>query len=283
MKRNKTMGIVWLIIAAALTLLLIQGLMGGLPGPRNLPSLFRGDGSDMDEDWVTDGPGSATQQNEFAGKDIHHFKAELRSLPLFVGASADGKVHVDFLDGAEKFCKIRSGGGSVSVKQKGKHNASSGKVRVSLPAAWQGDLELEGVSGSVMLDGITADSLDLEAVSGSVTITGCAIGSMDLETVSGSVSADGSFRKVSSETVSGSVRVDFKEAPGGRCKFESVSGSVTLGLPHDSGYTLDYSSMSGSFSDEITGVSGSKKGSSKNGDGGIPISVSTVSGSVRVR
>lgn len=280
MKRNKVFAVVWLAVALALTLLLIQGLSKGFSSNGGFQSLW--DRLDRGGDGLAEGNGSTTLRNEFAGTDIHQVKAELRSLPLFVEASSDGKVHVDFLDGAEGFCKLRSGGGSVSVEQKRKSKGASGSVRVSLPSSWQGDLELEGVSGPVMLDGITADSLDLESVSGAVAITGCAIGSLDLETVSGSVSADGSFRKVSSETVSGSVRVDFKDAPGGRCKFESVSGSVTLGLPHGTGYTLDFSSMSGSFNDEITGISGSKKGSSKNGDGGIPIKVSTMSGSIKV-
>lgn len=283
MKRNKTMGIVWLVVAAALTLLLIQGLMGGLPGPRKLPSLFRGDGSDMDGDSLTAGPGSTTQENVFSGTDIRRVKLELRSLPMVFVASADGSLHVDFLDGAENFCKIRSGGGSVSVEQRQKPRVVSGKVRVSLPASWKGDLDLECVSGSVNMDGISAESVSLEAVSGTVTISACTVNRLDLETVSGSLSADGGFGRVSSETVSGSIKVDFRDAPAGKCKFESVSGSVTLGLPHGTGYTLDYSSMSGSFSDEITGTNGSRKVSSRNGDGGIPIIVSTMSGSVRVR
>ena len=280
MKRNKVFAIVWLVVALALTLLLIQGLSKGFSGNGGFQSLW--DRLDRGGDGLAEGGGSTTQKNEFAGSDIHQVKTELRSIPLYIEASSDGKVHVDFLDGAEGFCKLRSGGGSVAVKQNRNHNGASGSVRVSLPSSWQGDLELEGVSGPIMMDGITADSLDLESVSGAVAITGCAIGSLELETVSGSVSADGSFRKVSSETVSGSVRVDFRDSPGGRCKFESVSGSVTLGLPHGTGYTLDFSSMSGSFNDEITGISGSKKGSSKNGDGGIPIKVSTMSGSIKV-
>lgn len=283
MKRNKALALVWLVVALALTLLLIHGLSKGFSGHDGFQSLMSRLDRDDDGAGPADGSGGTTQQNEFAGGDIRKFKAEMQSLPLIVGLSSDGKVHVDFLDGAEGFCKLRSGGGSVAVKQNRNHNGASSSVRVSLPAAWQGKLELEGVSGPVRMDGITADSLDLESVSGDVTITGCAIGSLEMETVSASVSADGSFKKVSSETVSGSVRVNFKESPGGKCTFDSVSGSVTLGLPHGTGYTLDFSSMSGSFSDEITGTSGGRKGTSKNGDGDVTIKVSTMSGSVKLR
>lgn len=270
MKQNRTMGIVWIAVALVLVLILVQGLRRGFPDLTGLHGL-------------AGNKENTARTNLFPGDEIRRISTELKSLSLEIEASDDGNVHVDFLDGAEEFCRLSSGGGKVSVEQGMKSlGKSSCKVRISIPSAWKGDLDLGSVSGSVRLDGITAGLLELEGVSGSATISACTIGSLDMELVSGSVRAEGSFDRVSCETVSGSIRVDFGKAPEGKCKFESASGSVNLVLPHDCGYTLDYSSMSGSFSDEITGASGGKKGTSRNGNGSVPIKVSTMSGSIKV-
>ncbi|MBP5464602.1 MAG: DUF4097 family beta strand repeat protein, partial [Treponema sp.] len=228
------------------------------------------------------GQGSLTKENSFPVKDIRRIEAERRSLPLEVTVSGDSQIHIDFMDGAENWCKLAAGSSKLSVEERKSYKEPSGRVRVSLPAAWRGKLDLECVSGAVKMNGIQATSVDLEAVSGTVTIEGCSVGTLDLESVSGSVRAEGAFNRISVETVSGSVKLVCTEPPTEKCRFESVSGSVNLSLPHTAGYTLTYKSMSGSFSDGITGTSGGNKGTSCNGDGSVPISVSTMSGSIKV-
>lgn len=281
MKKNTIMGIVWIAVATILTLLLIQGLTGGFPRIGHLPSLTEPAG----DEWVggSSGQGSLTKENSFPANDIRQFEAELKALPLTIEASKDGMIHVDFLDGAENWCKLSSRGSKLSVEEKKMHKGTSGKVCVSLPASWRGNLDLECVSSAVQLNGIQADSAELESVSGTVTVSGCSFGHLDLESVSGNVSAEGNFGRVSVETVSGSIKLVWKEPPEGKCKFESVSGSVNLSLPHSAGYTLNYESLSGSFSDRISGTSGGHKGTSRNGDGSVTISVSTMSGSITVQ
>lgn len=281
MKKNTIMGIVWIAVATILTLLLIQGLTGGFPRMGQLPSLTAPAGDEWEGG--SSGQGSLTKENSFSADDIRQLEAELKTLPLNIEASKDGMIHVDFLDGAENWCRLSSRGSRLSVEGKKTPTGPSGRVCVSLPASWRGKLDLECVSGAVQINGIQADTLDVETVSGAVNISDCSAATLDAESVSGSVHATGAFGKAAVETVSGSIQVGFTAPPKEKCRFESVSGAVSLSLPHDSGYTLKYKSMSGSFSDEISGTSGGRKGMSSNGDGAVPISVSTMSGAIRVQ
>ena len=281
MKKNTIMGIVWIAVATILTLLLIQGMTGGFPRIGQLSSLTAPAGDEWEGG--SSGQGSLTKENSFSANDIRQLEAELKTLPLTIGTSKDSMIHVDFLDGAENWCRLSAHGSKLSVEEKKMHKGSSGRVCVSLPASWRGKLDLECVSGAVQINGIQADTLDVETVSGAVNISDCSAATLDAESVSGSVHAAGAFGKAAVETVSGSIQVAFTAPPKEKCKFESVSGAVSLSLPHDSGYTLKYESMSGSFSDGISGTRGGHKGISSNGDGTVPISVSTMSGAIRVQ
>ncbi len=281
MKRNYILGIIWTAVALALTLMLLRGLSGGFPGHWDAPLFLFGSGDETEA-------GSATRTNRFPAEDISYVKAELISVAVVADVSDDGMFHMDFTDKAEERCTVSLSGGSLSVKEKKRTRKElnrlglKGAVCISIPAAYSGRLNIDSVSGSIRMNGLQAQSADVESVSGSISISGCTIGRLSVESVSGSIHADGSYEAVSAQSVSGSIKMECTEALKDKCTLESVSGSISLGLPRGMGYTLEYESMSGSFRDEITGTSGKKHGSSQNG-GGVPISISTMSGSIKVR
>ncbi|MCR4580705.1 MAG: DUF4097 domain-containing protein [Treponema sp.] len=305
MKRNYILGTVWIIIALLLCLLLYSGLNNKSKTRRlekNIErwierSIDEGDWEDYmnEEDWedyeneTSDMSEAADIQNDFSAQGLRNINLELRSISIEVTKSEDSRIHVDFLKGAEKRCKLSCSGGKLEIiekKQRKVHLFTSsvfGTIEIRLPAEYTGHINLESVSGSSRFNNLKLESLDIESVSGSITINNCVINSLDVEAVSGSIKADGSFEKISAEAVSGSIQVKTDTALKSKSSFECVSGSINLTMPHDSDYILDYESMSGSFTDSITGISGKKSGTSINGSGNVKISVSTVSGSIRVQ
>ncbi len=276
MKSNNILGTVYLAIALGLIVLLSTGLRGKLDS--RLSHFFP---TAPDRDWDDEQSGAAANA-DFTKGEVHTVEIELQSLSLKIGRSNDEKVHLELAGTAMQACKFSNRSGKLSVKEHWK-KTGDGKVIVSLPASWQGDLELESVSGSVNIQDVNPDSMDIESVSGSVLLKNCNSSKLEVEAVSGSVKADGAFEKVRVETVSGSITVTTSSPLKHKSNFESLSGAITLGMPRNAGYALHFDSMSGSFTDEITGTNGKKKVDSVNGDGKVSISASTLSGAMKVQ
>ena len=301
MKKNYILGSLWIVIAVFLTFLLVRGFEASSHSIKSLKKLgqwieheiededFEEDWADSDEDWNSDEgkAQSISESNVFNVNEIKNINLEIYSLSLEIEKSNDSKIHLDFTDGAEKYCKYTLSSNTLLVKEKRRSNKtfyyhSKGKICFKLPESYYGNLDIEDVSGSVKINGIKVDSLSSDLVSGSLTINESKISELELNSVSGSIKAQGNFDKISCNSVSGSIKITNLNPLSKNSDFESISGSITLDLPENSNYTINYDSRSGSFTDTLSGNSGKKSGTSVKGNGEVDISITTTSGYIKV-
>jgi len=135
----------------------------------------------------------------------------------------------------------------------------------------EGDLRASSVSGDVRVEGVRATRLSASSVSGDVMANAI------------SLSGDGNFSSVSGRlsTVLGAL------SGSGDLKFSSVSGDVTAELPRDFSADLSMSTVSGridsSYPITLEGRTSSRRLEGRIGNGGRRLTVSTVSGDLRLR
>ncbi|MCR4741583.1 MAG: DUF4097 domain-containing protein [Treponema sp.] len=298
MKKNYILASLWIVIAVFLTFLLVRGFEASNNSIKSLKKLGHRIENEIDpeefeddyDDWDYEDSNfqAATEKNVFEVSQVENIDLEIKALPLEIKKSNDSKIHIDFIDGAEKYCKFSLSNNRLMLEEKKKgrksfYYHSKGKVILTIPENYSGCMDVQAVSGSVKINEIKLDSLDLEAVSGSVNIYDSTILDLNINTVSGSINAEGNFDAIECETVSGSIKVKNVSQLKSNSKFESISGSVILELPEDSNYKIDYESMSGSFTDNLNNTSGKKSGTSVKGNGKVKISISTISGSIKIQ
>jgi hypothetical protein len=174
---------------------------------------------------------------------------------------------VEYIVSAPRLCSINVNGVSNDLSISG----------------FEGDFSLKSVSGDMSLDDLTG-SLNVETVSGDVSGNHLA-GKSHLKSVSGDVNLqDSNLPSVSCNTVSGDVSLQTSLAEG-PYKFHTVSGDVHLLVPAATQFEVDLHSISGEFTTNFP-VSRSSLGSGKltarSGDGGVRISLTSVSGELQV-
>ena len=297
MKQNHLLATIWMILAFLLTIFLVTALINDRAEENIFRKTFNGihiDSDDYDDyydDWednYMEETGLTAVQNStesYPAVNIQTLNIHSISLPVDITDTSDDKIYVDFIEGAEKYCLINQANGRLEIKQKENRrpfNFVKGKICLRIPQNALKNLNIDIVSGSLSIENISAEKCNIESVSGSVKVFNCDFKTVDTEAVSGSVKMDGKFEKMSVNAVSGSIKISDDIKLKEKSSFETVSGSVTLRLPKDSDYSLDYTSMSGSFKDDISGNKGRKTGSVHHGSGNPKISVSTMSGSIKI-
>lgn len=191
--------------------------------------------------------GEQRRPNSGSGPDVRH--RVVLKLPRNIGLSVrsvSGNARIDDLDGP---LTVLSVSGSLNV------------------GAVNGPVEVTSVSGNVDI-GPSNQRVEIKSVSGSVRL-GQATGSLEVSSVSGSLYAGISRlgpRGVQVNSVSGSVELRFTGKLNAQLSTTSVSGKVTIELPE---VTLQNSLGAGATQAMI-------------GKGGPPISITGVSGRVRL-
>lgn len=154
-------------------------------------------------------------------------------------------------------------------------------VRLRLPASV--DFRANSVSGDVTI-GRLEGPVRIHSVSGSVRIGGAA-GELDLSSISGGVEVDRATGHTRISSVSGSVLVSIAELGERGITADSISGSVEIRFLGrvDADVTVD--SISGRVTSDLSEMTVTKRDESsyrgRLGAGGIPISISSISGNVR--
>ena len=176
----------------------------------------------------------------------HHVKLKLpRSIDLSV-KSVSGWIKVGDVDGPTQVSSIS---GSADIGNVG------------------GKLEVKSISGSVEVGNVGADAR-VKSISGSLSL-GQVNGSLDVSSVSGSLNAtllSLSPQGIHIRSVSGSIEIKFQSEVNADFKAESVSGHVYLDVPN---VTRDTEEKSSNVRARI-------------GGGGTPITISSVSGNIRL-
>lgn len=180
---------------------------------------------------------------------------------------------------------------SADVELEGVHGSIdvetvSGRVKTS---GRPSELSIETVSGEITV-AEAAPRTDLQSVSGEINVQ-LAAGRLDAESVSGSIRIEnGSLEEASFETVSGSITYVGDIVGRGEFDFESMSGNVTLDLPASVSAEFDVTTFSGDIDNDIgpraqrtSKYTSEKELSFTAGSGGSDVSVSSFSGSVKIK
>lgn len=156
-------------------------------------------------------------------------------------------------------------------------------LTLMLPATLSlASLDVEGVSNSVTMsgEGISIGQLDIETVSGSVLVEDVIANELDLQSVSGSTNLKGSFGIIDAEGVSGSQTYRLHTVPDAM-DVDLVSGSVNVYMTKTRGFTASLDSVSGSLNTDFAEKLGRKN--AVYGDGSARMDFETVSGSVNIQ
>ena len=130
--------------------------------------------------------------------------------------------------------------------------------------------------------------IDASSVSGNVEVTG-AQGDVRAGSVSGDIRLDGlRATSIEARTVSGEITAAVESLTGsGPLSFKSVSGDVKLDLPRNLDADLSMSSVSGQLDSEfqmtLGGRTSRRRIEARIGRGGRELSLTTVSGDVRIK
>jgi len=190
-------------------------------------------------------------------------------------ASASGSIAASGIDGA--LVKIRTASGSIDCVDIGsvlEINSASGSVSVKDTRA---GTVIKTASGSISLEKAPVDAV-LFSRSGSIEILEVD-GAIKIDNTSGRVLVKDFSGRLYIRTVSGSIGLEEAELTG-ESLFQSTSGSIKLELENRrEDFRIKATTVSGSVS-----LFGDKmKGGFEGGSGAYPLTLGTVSGSIRVQ
>lgn len=278
MNRNYILAAAFGIISLILIFILIAGLVkslnGGIQFINHKPAL-------IDD--------SETLSYSYNQSEISSIKADLVNEAVFIGNSYDKQIHVKIENpDTPNAPEVNLKGNTLYITKEKLNifNFSPRKgstVYIEIPANLSMQkFSVETVSGSIKASDlkIWADEVKIESVSGSIKMSEISSKSLKFESTSGTVKAGNvSADSLSVETVSGSIELKVEKLEK-KANIESISGSVKLSLKKASSFALSYKSKSGSFSSDFGNLSKNKE--FKHNGGKAEISVSTVSGSIKV-
>lgn len=157
-------------------------------------------------------------------------------------------------------------------------SAVSAQVTVS-DICMEKELEVEAVSGDLILTNVSAGACKLENVSGKTRLENARIGELEIETVSGRVYGDGEIASLECKGVSGNVGITTRTSLR-RLDVETVSGSVEIRMPENDGFTVKIQKVSGEFSTDFPVKTVDK--TYTYGNGSASYKMETVSGDLRI-
>jgi DUF4097 and DUF4098 domain-containing protein YvlB len=141
------------------------------------------------------------------------------------------------------------------------------------------ELDIDSLSGDIDVSGISADYISLSSVSGAIRADSVEASVFECTSTSGNVRATLSADDVVFSNTSGKIKVRF-DSMFRRADIQTISGAVTLSIPDNEGMSIRMKSVSGSFDCDFETVN--ENGTYTFGDGKIPLSVVTTSGSVNI-
>lgn len=202
----------------------------------------------------------------------------------------DVRIEVVQEGGDVTICAVYRGSGNNCERGNGgNHHSRRSDVHVNFTVRVPAGVNFHGaaVSGDVSATGLTG-RVELTSVSGDVSGTGLT-GPTDLNSVSGDVELETASGEATGRSVSGNVRATVRGRATAPLRFSSVSGDLTISLPRDIGADVEMSSVSGELTSDFAltlGAGGRIRRSrmqARIGEGGRTLSLSTVSGDVRLR
>ena len=158
--------------------------------------------------------------------------------------------------------------------------SSNGRVYAS---GLEGKQRYSTANGRIQVQG-GKGSLEAETANGAIEIDG-ASGVLEARTKNGSIHIQNIRGRLQAKTMNGRVRASFSAPPDGEVELNTKNGSVRLTLPSHTHADVVARTANGSIATDFPlGVQGEigKKLEGKLGEGGPPIRLSTVNGSIRI-
>ncbi len=175
----------------------------------------------------------------------------------------NGKIYADGVEGQHY---IQNHAGNLDIKN------LTGEVRVISTA---GDILLDNLRGNIFAKTVSGD-IRAERDRGEIR----------LRTTTGDIMATSLFGTLVAATTSGNIQSDFSEVSVG-VYLETSTGNIDLQLPKLAGYDIDARGLrfdfDGLVGDNITKDVGFRDATVQIREGGIPVNLKTVAGSIRVR
>ncbi len=141
------------------------------------------------------------------------------------------------------------------------------------------DVDIDTVSGAVNIENLITNDIDIEGVSGAITLKDITARTVDIDHVSGKIEFSGAVREIDFNTVSGGITAEFSEVPE-IVSIDAVSGSTHIRMPK-TGISAEIDSVSGNV--YAFGNKFGKSGEFTVGDGYMKLNVDTVSGGVEIK
>jgi len=168
----------------------------------------------------------------------------------------------------------------ISLKYPLRSRCDDTNLTVTLPASYQGDMEISTVSGDLKAEHLpfTLGRIKVETTSGDVNFSTAGY----REFITGTTSGDLTLRRIAApvklSSISGDINLDYSAFAVTDVK--TVSGNVKAAVPAGAAFTVDYQSVSGTFRSKHPGLNVSSAGKSFHGAvrGGELLKIRTVSG-----
>lgn len=167
------------------------------------------------------------------------------------------------------------------------------EICVRIPDAWQGDVDVDGVTGAVGAYSIKAQDFSISTVSGPINVRDLSGSMVWLHTVSGAIAAQRvEAKKVNIRSVSSDATLSDSTAQ--QTKLFTVSGELAVSLMPGS-HSVDSQSISGSVCIEVEPGTAVKtafhslsgqfllEDGLQNSEGGLTVTASSVSGDLAIR
>ena len=294
--------IVWSIVAAALLIILIVGIIFGhnfsfsfisfegnsyknsekyIAGGREVPA---SEVDSLDVNWTSGKveiavyEGDTIRMEETAGREL----SEREKLHYF---NDNGTLRIQFQESGKKFRFISADSGvKKTLKLEIPREKASQLKQLSVDTAFSHisgkELILDTASGNFRVREIQVEKLRWDTVSGDLEGENLEISEEFIgDSVSGRAEFTGAVGKIDFDSVSGDMKVSSTQCPD-KVRTDTVSGEIRLPIPENSGFTYEMDGVSGKVHMDFPVLQKGNGGVYK--DGQADFSFETVSGDVSV-
>ena len=276
--------IVMILFALMLISFSIAGFLGASFGPWN-------------GTFISDSVEQIDATHVFANEEVHEILIDSISTDVNIISVKEDEVKVHLYGEATEgmipidFARQNGNRISIDIRPQQQHliNFSSNAFRLTLdvyvPEEYTERLRVHTVSGDLLASGLSLDTLTFNSVSGKLHATAFHADLANLNTTSGDMEINGFAGDITAKTVSGNVRVEYKEFMN-NINVSTTSGDTLLKLPEHAEFRVQLETVSGRVNTEFPMLIESQS-SNRNfvgtvGSADNSIRVKSVSGNVNI-
>ena len=295
MNKRIILGIIWCIIALALSSLLLEGLVSNSKGnfwnKFAVIHLLEDDNKNL-----RNGMNNQKSEEEIFQETVNEIELDVKSETVEVVKTSEKKIRIEYVNEAEKYTESKIIGKKLSIKQTKRIPSflfilRSPKIILHVPSGKLDDVNLFTSSGTIRIDDMEADNFTVKSSSGTIKVENITAKTADISASSGTINADDvSFDSANVVASSGTIKISGKllqanvKCSSGTIKvenevkfekdssFTNSSGTIKLHLVPSDEYYFETNATTGSIRNELE----------SNRFGNVTIKVKTTSGSINI-